>query len=63
MGSREIAQATVALDGKDARDRKLITDVTRRASKALRILKEGGDVRSAVDTKGNLMWSLRALHR
>lgn len=63
MGSREIAQANVALDGKDARDRKLITDLTRRASKALRILKGSGDVRSSVDTKGNLMWTLRALHR
>jgi hypothetical protein len=63
MGSREIAQAIVALSGQDARDRKFITDVTRRASKALRILKLAGDVRSSVDTKGNLMWSLRALGR
>jgi hypothetical protein len=63
MGSREIAQAIVAVSGQDARDRKLITDVTRRASKALRILKLAGDVRSSVDTKGNLMWTLRALHR
>lgn len=63
MGSREIAQAIVAIDGKDARDRKLITDVTRRASKALRILKEAGDVRSSVDQKGNLLWSLRSLAR
>jgi hypothetical protein len=63
MGSREIAQAIVAVSGQDARDRKFITDVTRRASKALRILKLAGDVRSSVDTKGNLMWSLRALAR
>jgi hypothetical protein len=63
MGSREIAQSIVAVSGKDARDRKLITDVTRRASKALRILKEGGDVRSAVHPKGNLLWSLHALAR
>jgi hypothetical protein len=63
MGSREIAQAIVALSGQDARDRKFITDVTRRASKALRILKLAGDVRSSVDAKGNLMWSLRALPR
>lgn len=63
LGSREIAQSIVALSGQDARDRKQITDVTRRVSKALRILKEGGDVRSAVDPKGNLMWSLRALPR
>jgi hypothetical protein len=39
------------------------TDVTRRASKALRILKEAGDVRSSVDAKGNVMWTLRALAR
>jgi hypothetical protein len=55
MGSREIAQSIVA----DARDHKLITDVTRRASKALRILKLAGDVRSSVDTKGKLLWTLR----
>lgn len=60
MGSREIAQGIVALSGQDARDRKYITDLTRRVSKALRILKESGNVRSAIDAKGNLMWSLRA---
>jgi hypothetical protein len=59
LGSREIARAIVSLSGQDARDRKTITDVTRRTSKALRILKDGGDVRSAVDPKGNLTWSLR----
>ena len=58
LSSRDIARAVVAVGGQDARDRKLITDVTRRASKALRILKQGGDVRSAVDPKGNLMWSI-----
>jgi hypothetical protein len=61
MGGREIAQSIVAVSGQGARDRKLIADVTRRASKAFRILNEGGDMRSAVDPKGNLMWSLRAL--
>jgi hypothetical protein len=63
LGSREIAQSIIAVSGQDARDRKLITDVTRRASKALRIFKGSGDVRSSVDTKGNLMWTLRALAR
>ncbi|WP_425907174.1 hypothetical protein [Nitrobacter sp. TKz-YC02] len=61
MTSREIAQAVVAVGGQDARDRKLITDVTRRASKALRILREAGEVRSSVDTTGNVMWMLRTL--
>jgi hypothetical protein len=63
LGTREIAQSIVAVGGQDARDRKLITEVTRRASKALRILKQAGDVRSSVDPKGNLLWSLRALPR
>jgi hypothetical protein len=59
MGSREIAQGIVALSGQDARDRKYITDLTRRVSKALRILKGGGSVRSLVDHRGNLSWLLR----
>lgn len=58
LGSREIAQAIVALSGQDARDRNFITDLTRRVSKALRILKEEGAVRSSVDPKGNLRWAL-----
>lgn len=60
LGTREIAQSIVVVGGQDARDRKLITEVTRRASKALRILKQAGDVRSSVDPKGNLRWALRA---
>lgn len=63
LGSREIAQSIVSLSGQDARDRKYVTDLTRRVSKALRILKEGGDVRSAVDRKGNLTWVLRGTRR
>jgi hypothetical protein len=57
LGSREIAQAIVALSGQDARDRGTITEITRRVSKALRILKEEG-LRSSVDPKGNLRWML-----
>lgn len=59
MTSRQVAQAVVAVGGQDARDRKLISEVTRRVSKACRILKEGGEVRVAVDQKGNLLWSPR----
>ena len=61
MGSREIAQGIVALSGQDARDRKYITDLTRRVSKALRILKEAGSVKSSVDKRGNLIWKLRSM--
>jgi hypothetical protein len=56
MTSREIGQSIVAVRGQDARDRKLITEVTRPASKALRILKQDGVVRSSVDRRGNRTW-------
>lgn len=57
LGSRDIARAIISLNGMDARDRKFLTEHTRRVSKALRILKQDGNVRSAVDGNGNLMWS------
>lgn len=61
--SREIAQGMIALSGQDARDRKFMTEHTKRVSKALRQLRDENVVRSAVDAKGNVMWSLRALSR
>ena len=57
LGSREIAQGIVELQGYDARDRNYVTELTRRVSKALRILKNVGQVASAPDRRGNLMWS------
>jgi hypothetical protein len=63
LTSREIAQAIVALSGQDARDRKYVSELTRRAGKALRALREDGSVRSGSDAKGNVMWSLRAVYR
>lgn len=63
LTSREIAQAIVALSGHDARDRKYVTDLTRRVGKALRALRDENLVRSGTDTKGNIMWSLRSVHR
>jgi hypothetical protein len=63
MTSREIAQGVVAVSGQDARDRKFITEHTRRVSKALRILRDENVVRSSVDCKGNVLWTMRALQR
>lgn len=63
MTSREIAQGVIAVSGHDARDRKFLTEHTKRVSKALRVLKEENVVRSSVDAKGNVMWTLRALPR
>jgi len=58
LTSREIAQAVVALGGQDARDRKYVSDLTRRVGKALRALRDDNLVRSGTDHKGNVMWSL-----
>jgi hypothetical protein len=63
VSSREIAQAIVAVSGQDARDRKYISDLTKRVSKALRALREESVVRSSVDSKGNVLWALRAFQR
>ncbi len=58
LTSRELARSIVALNG-DARDRKYVSDVTKRVSKALREQRERGVVRSATDERGNLLWALR----
>ena len=57
MRSREVAQSIVALQGHDARDRKYVSDLIRRVSKALRKQKNDGRVKSATDTHGNIVWS------
>lgn len=58
LGSREIASLLISTRGEDARDRNYLTQLTRRVSKALRILKKNGVVRSAPDNRGNLFWEL-----
>lgn len=59
LSSRDIAQTIVAMRGEDARDRKYISDLTKRVSKALRQMKAEGHVRSVADAKGNLSWERR----
>ncbi|WP_287081508.1 hypothetical protein [Methylobacterium sp.] len=59
MTSRELAQGILALRGDDVRDRRLISEVTRRVSKSLRAHREEGRVRSSTDASGNLLWSRR----
>ena len=58
MTSREIAKSIVALDGKDARDRALLSDVVKRVSKALRALRVDTVLRQSVGMKGAVAWSL-----
>jgi len=60
MGTRDIAREIVALNEQDARDRKLLTEVTRRVSKALRIQAKGGRVRKAIDQARRAVWGRTA---
>ena len=63
LSSRDIAREIVAMRGEDARDRKYLSDLTKRVSKALRGMKAEGHVRSVADAKGNLSWERRASAR
>ena len=55
LTSRQIAQELVAVSGLDARDRRYVSDLTKRVSKCLR---ETGAARKATDGKGNVVWSV-----
>jgi len=57
MATREVAREILAVNEFDARDRKLLTEHTRRVSKALRVLKGEGVVKAAQDARGNMAWS------
>ncbi|MGV8938344.1 MAG: hypothetical protein ACOH2J_14570 [Allorhizobium sp.] len=59
LSSRDIAKTIVSMRGEDARDRRYVSDLTKRVSKALRQMKAEGHVRSVADTKGNLSWERR----
>jgi hypothetical protein len=60
LGSREIAQAIVALSGQDARDRKLISDLTKRVSKALRVLNSEALIHRKTATDQRVVWEISA---
>ncbi len=56
--SRTIAEAILSVQGQDARDRNLMTEHTKRVSKALRALRVEGRVSAAKDERGNMLWRL-----
>lgn len=60
MSSRDIAERIVALDGKDAHDKRLMCDIVRRVSKACRQLRDRGVIDSLRDSAGRVTWSLKA---
>lgn len=62
MTTRELAEAICQVEGKQVADRRLLADVTKRASKALREMRRLGIVRSDVEAR-NFVWSLDARQR
>jgi hypothetical protein len=56
LASREIAREIIAVNEQDARDRRLLTEVTRRVSKALRIQKERGQITKKIFDGQNIKW-------
>ncbi len=56
MASRDIACGILPVNEQDSRDRKLLTEHTRRVSKALRILKHKGHVVGKTHVAGNMVW-------
>ena len=59
LSSRDIAREIVVMRGEDARDRKYLSELTKRVSKALRVMKSEGTVRAATDARGNVSWERR----
>lgn len=57
MTSRQIAQEIVSDSGMDARDRKYVSDLTKRVGKACRQYPEG-TILKAMDDKGNVVWRI-----
>lgn len=56
MATREIARVILAVNEQDPRDRRLLTEHTRRVSKALRILKENNCVRRLNEARKGVVW-------
>ena len=59
LTSRDIARQIITMRGEDARDHRYLSDLTKRISRTLRSMREAGNVRSATDAKGNMLWERR----
>ena len=59
LKSRELAQNVLASTGDDIRDRRAVSDLTRRISKCLRVQRERGHVIGKQDESRNIQWILR----
>lgn len=59
LKSRELAQNVLAATGDDIRDRRAVSDLTRRVSKCLRVQREKGVVIGKQDESRNTLWVMR----
>src|SRR5580658_2194773 len=57
MSTRELAELICQTEGKSAADRRLLADITKRASKALRDMRRAGIVRSVEHSGRNFVWT------
>ena len=61
LTSRDLAERICGEEGKDIRDARMVLDVTRRVSKAVRLLKGKRAVRGEKDRMGRWLWRLAPL--
>ncbi len=59
LKSRELAQNVLATSGDDIRDRRAVSDLTRRISKCLRVQREKGVVIGKQDESRTIQWVMR----
>jgi hypothetical protein len=57
MSTRELAERICQVEGKSPQERRLLADITKRASKALRDMRRLGIVRSVEHAARNFVWS------
>lgn len=58
LSSRDLAERICCEEGKDIRDSRMVLDVTRRVSKAMRLLQGRKYVRGTKDRAGRFVWAL-----
>lgn len=57
LSSRDIAERICSEEGKDIADARMVMEVTRRVSKAVRLLKDRGAVKGKKDRTGRWVWA------
>lgn len=57
--SRQLAERLIQLEGKDARDRRMMNDIVKRMGKALRQMRDSGlIIRTPQKVKGEFVWCI-----